>query len=536
MENIMTQNLITALYCRLSRKDENDGESESILNQKKILQDYAKRNNYRNTKFYVDDGYSGMNFNRPAFQELIRDIEEGLVGTVIVKDMSRFGRNYLEVGYYTVIYFEEKNIHFIGINDGVDNMEEENDFTPFRNIVNEWHARDISRKYKAAKKYKAESGKHIGGVPPFGYRTDPNDKQKWLIDEPSAQVVQEIFSLYLQGYGPYQIADILNKREVKSPILRRIELGYRYRLDKYDHPEKWIATPIRLMLSNQEYTGCTISFRTKKKSYKDKVQVRQPREDWLVFENTQEPIIDQDTFDRAQGIMQQARSRAAVHNEDRGVFYNKLYCADCGKRMYLIRCKGKLFYFNCSSLVRGKADDKCESHYVPLRAVEKIVLNDIRRVVSAAECDRAEFIGMLQGQKEIISKNEMRAIEKEFNKVRNKAKELDGVIELLFEDRVSGKITEERFDKLLAKYEEEQAEYEDRVAELESVIGCESEKHDDIEKFMSIVDKYTDIQELTQEIVDEFIDRIIVHKGEKWKDGTRQVLEIVYNCVGAIPK
>lgn len=335
---------ITALYSCLSRDDENEGDSNSIVNQKQILVEYAKWHGFHNCRFYVDDGYSGTNFERPDFQRMLKDIESGQVNTVIVKDMSRFGRNFIMVGYYTEIMFPNAKVRFIAVNDSVDSAcDADNEFTPFRNIINEWYARDTSKKVRAVLRAKGTSGKHLSAVPPYGYRKDENDRTKWVVDEEAAEVVKEIYRLFVEGHGAKEIAKLLTERHVDTPQIHYMKNGLPVR-SKSEYPTIWNPTTVYQILSRYDYTGCTVNFKTRKPSYKSKEQINLPREQWVVFENTQEAIIDKDTFELVQRMRDRCRrvkqkettiKTAGQPRKPRNMFVGKAFCADCGGKMNL---------------------------------------------------------------------------------------------------------------------------------------------------------------------------------------------------------
>lgn len=530
---------ITALYSRLSCDDDLQGDSNSIKNQKAMLGKYAQEHGYKNPQFYVDDGYSGTNFNRPDFQRMIKDIEAGKVKTVIVKDMSRFGRDYLKVGYYTEIFFGERNVHFIAINDGVDNNNEyDSDFTPFRNIINEWYAKDTSKKVRAVLKAKGNSGKPLCNCPPYGYYKDPTNKDKLLVDEYGANVVREIYSLCLQGYGPTQIARILTERGIDSPVVWKSKIGVKYSLEKFEAPEIWTTRAVVGILSNPLYLGHTVNFRTSKKSYKSKQIIFRPREDWVVFENTHEAIIDQDTFDTVQRLRESKRRPTRLG--EMSVFSGLLFCADCGKKMYLNRCKEYKRYdkarFVCGTYRKGTAKNRgCTSHSITLDVVEQIVLADLQRVLAMAKTNEKEFVELLQSNYNKEAKRDLTAKSKEFDESERRIKELDRIIQRVYEDNINGKISDERFKKMTQSYEDEQAELTERVKVLRRELEAAKEQSDGTDKFLRLVRKYTEITELTPEIVRTFIEKIIVHEKEKVDGKRRQTVEIIYNCVGAIP-
>lgn len=530
-----TTDKITALYCRLSCDDDLAGDSNSIINQKDMLGKYAREHGFSNPKYYVDDGYSGTNFNRPGFQQMIHDVDAGLVGTVIVKDMSRLGRDYLKVGYYSEVYFGEADVHFIAVNDGVDNtVENDSDFTPFRNIMNEWYAKDTSKKVRAVLRAKGNSGKSLSNCPPFGYYKDATDKDKWLVDEEAANIIREIFALCVKGYGPTQIANILNEKKAITPVLWKKKVGINYKPEKYYKPEIWVAYTVSRILSNPLYLGHTVNFRTKKKSYKSKQVIMMPKESWVVFENTHEPIIDQDTFDTVQRLREGKKRRPSIDGE-MSVFSGLLYCADCGKRMYINRHRNpkEKDCFNCSSYRHDKGR-VCSSHYITVHAVEEIVLYDLQRVFAMAREHESEFVAMLQEKSNRETKRDLSVKTKECAEAEKRIDALDRIIESLYEDKVCGNLTEERFVKMSRKYEQEQAELTAKVKAIKAELNEAKEQSDNLNKFMRLVRKYTDITELTPEIVRSFIEKILVYKGEKGHI-KRQTIEIIYNCIGAIP-
>ncbi len=525
---------ITALYPRLSRDDELQGESNSIKNQKLMLEQYAKTNGYTNTRFYIDDGYSGTNFNRPGFQRMLEDIEAGIVKRVIVKDMSRFGRNYLEVGYYTEVLFPEYDVQFIAIQDGVDseNMSD-NDFTPFRNIMNEWYAKDISKKMKSAIRAKGNSGKHTNPTPPYGYMKDPQDKFKWIIDEEAAAVVREIFGLCMQGYGPSQIARILTDRGIDTPKIHALKMGRKVKIRENEMPDVWSDQTVGLILSYREYLGETVNFKTKKKSFKSKKVVLQPSENWLIFKDTQEPIIDEETFTAVQKIREGKRKLDRLGEPS--PFSGLLYCGDCGHKLYLRRQRNpkQKDYFVCS-VYRKKRKYFCTSHFIRLEDVEKIVLEDLRRVTQFARENKQEFL-------DAVKKRSTRELERlqaknnaDLDKALRRVAEIDSIIQRLYEDNVSGKISDERFEKMAATYEAEQKRLQQTIDVLRKEISVARDEGEAVEKFFRLVNKYTDITEVNAEILRTFIEKIIVYEAEQVDDVKTQKVKIVYNCVGAV--
>lgn len=534
MKTKTAKDSITALYCRLSVDDELNGESNSITHQKEMLEEYAQKNNFYNIKFYVDDGYSGTSFNRPAFKELIKNIDSGIVGTVIVKDMSRLGRDYLKVGYYSEVYFGEAGVHFIAVNDNVDNtIENDSDFTPFRNIMNEWYAKDTSKKVRAVIRAKGMSGKSTCNCPPYGYIKDENGN--WLVEKEAAEIVKRIYRLCIEGYGPMQISKKLNAQEAISPVVWKNKVGWKYKLEKVDHPELWTVSAIRRILSNPIYLGNTVNFRTKKKSYKSHSVVYLPKDEWVIFEDTHEAIIDRDTFDTVQKLREGVRRRVSIDGE-MSIFSGLLYCADCGAKMYLNRHRGsEKDAFNCASY-RKEKERTCTSHYITLHAIEDIVLYDLQRVLGMAKGQETEFVSMLQEKNKKMTKSDLSEKAKECDEAEKRIAVLDRIIQNLYEDKVSGTLSEERFIKLSKNYESEQAELTDKVKFLKEELMAVQKETADINKFMRLIKRYTEITELNAEIVRTFIDKIYVHKGEKAQGGHRQTIEIIYNCVGAIPE
>ena len=529
-----TEEQWTALYCRLSCDDDLQGDSNSIRNQKMLLKQYADEHKLRNVRFYVDDGYSGSNFDRPDFQRMIRDIDEGKVSTVIVKDMSRFGRDHILVGYYTKYYFAEADVRFIAVYDQVDSeTNPDDDITPFKNILNEMYAKDCSKKIKAVMKAKGNAGKHLATHPPLGYKKDPNDKEKWVIDERGAKTVREIFSLCMNGYGPTQIARILTERKIDTPVVYFHKHGLPTPAKLREDSEIWDQKSVARILENVEYTGCTVNFKTYKKSYKSKKRIKHPQEDCLTFENTQEVIIDRQTFDSVQKIRQCKRrpSRMGEMSSLSGM----VYCADCGKRMYLCRCTTmkQAEYFNCSTY-RKKKKNLCTSHQITVKAVETLLLDDLKRTLRFAQSQKEEFLRMLEENSEVKTKQEIKENLRELSAAEERIKALDKIIQSLYEDKVAGILSEERYLKLSDTYETEQADLTEKAQMLKAEIEKDKKEKDEILDFLCLVEKYSSIEELTPEIIRSFVDRIIVHEKRKENGHYRQEIEIVYNFIGAV--
>lgn len=524
---------ITALYCRLSRDDELSGDSNSIVHQKEILSAYAEKHGFGNTRFYVDDGYSGTNFNRPDFQRMMDDVNGGIIGTIIVKDMSRFGRDYIMVGYYTEIMLPQMDIRFIAVNDNVDSENQaDNDFTPFRNIINEWYAKDTSKKIRSVLKAKGNSGKHLSVIPPFGYMKDPNDKDKWIIDEEAAQIVRKIFRMYLDGNNMGSIARKLTEEGVETPKLYAENRGIKhYKAATY--PEIWSRISVEYILSNYEYTGSTVNFKTKRKSFKNKKQWIQSKEDWAVFEGTQEAIIDKETFETVQKM--RGTKRAYTKFNEVNIFSGLLYCADCGGRMTIRRRKEdrRKDAFICSTY-RKKKKNLCTEHAIKVSALEQIVLQDIRKVCAYVKRYEREFVEEFRKCSVKESAKLQSVAKSELNKAESRLSEIEKIIVKLYEEKVCGTMPEERFELLAKNYEIEQAELKQKTEALKASLAAKEERDGSLEKFVSLVRSYTEVQNLTPEILNSFIDKIYIGKPERI-DGQRvQEVKIIYKLVGAV--
>lgn len=531
---------ITALYCRLSRDDDLSGDSNSIVHQKEILGEYARRYGFLNAVYYVDDGYSGTNFNRPDFQRMLKDIESGLVGVVIVKDMSRFGRNYIMVGYYTEMLFQQAGIRFIAVNDGVDSERDSDEFTPFRNIINEWYARDTSKKVKAVLRAKGKSGKHLSGVPPYGYVKDPNDKTKWIIDEEAASAVKEIYNLFVGGKGIAKIAQILTERKVDTPTVHFRKHGLPVR-SRSDYSEVWNTGTILRILGQQMYTGCTVNFKTAKKSYKTKEQELLPREQWEIFDDTQEAIIDKETFAIVQK-MRECKRRPRLPNKRENMFAGLLFCADCKNKMYFHShvLTDTSEGFVCASFKKRKC---CSTHHITLKAITQVVLNDLQRVCSCVKEREQEFVQAYRD--DMVKKNNRLTgmSQSELKRIESRCAEIDKIICRLYEDNVRARITDERFDILSKGYETEKAELKIKSGKLREILQTNARDEENLGKFKKLVKRYTEITELNTEILNAFVDKIYVgevikteipskRKRKQFKR-TREI-RIIYKFVGAI--
>ena len=522
---------ITALYCRLSRDDELTGESNSITNQKSILGKYAKNNNFQNIKFFVDDGYSGTTFTRPAFMEMMELAESRKIGTIIVKDHSRLGRNRLVVGQLLEEDFVRLNIRYIAIMDNIDSSKGLNDFLPIQDWFNEMHAKNTSQKVRAVLKNKGESGISLANNVPYGYKKDENDKTKWLVDETSAKVVKEIFNLFIQGHGTFEIARILRERKVLTPSEYNASIS-RNSINQ-DYQYKWCGTTVAGILDRQEYIGDTVNFKSTTRSYKDKTRVNLPKEDRKIFKNTHEPIIDEYTWNIAKQLRNNRKKRAK--SGKKSIFSGLLFCNDCGKKMYfqspVVDLKAKDHY-RCSSYKHDTS--ACTSHYISDDALQIIVLDNIQRVVSYMKDYEDLFI------KEQLAKSTQDEIKKiskskkELEKAKNRIIEIDNLFMHIYEDNVSGKISDDRFRNLSFNYDKEQKELKTKIEQLSKDIENTEKKDTDITQFISNVKKYTEIAELSPEILNELIEKIVIHQQEKNNGKKVQEIDIYYRGVGII--
>ena len=524
---------VTALYARLSKDDDLVGDSNSIVHQKEILAKYAKEHGFTNIEFYVDDGFSGTNFNRPDFQRMMADAEEGKISTVIVKDMSRFGRDYIMVGYYTEIYFSNLDIRFIAINDNVDsNIQTENDLTPFKNVFNEWYARDTSKKIRAVFKAKGNSGKHLSTNPPFGYKKDPDDKDKWIIDDEAATTVRRIFQMYVEGYRISEIGHKLTEEKVETPILYYMNRGIKTNA-RSEYPEIWDLMSIKYILSQTAYAGHTVNFQTAVKSYKTKKQIRLPKEDWIIYRNTQEPIIDEKTFETVQQMRKVKRARTKYNEPN--MFSGLLYCADCGNHLTIQRVarNRKMDNFSCATY-RKKKKGLCSCHRILVSDLETIVKEDLQKVCEYVLFHEKEFTDeYLSGSKRETEKFQSKT-KSEIKRLSDRQEEIGKIIRKLYEDNVSGRITDERFDFLAKSYEDEGNDLKQKILELQNAFAASVQDEEKLSKFLKVVKSYTKIEELTPEILNSFIEKIYIGETEKYEGRKMQEVEIIYKFVGAI--
>ncbi len=523
-DNNVDQQKITILYCRLSNEDLVDGESNSIANQRSILSSYAASHGFTNTKVLVDDGYTGTNFNRPGVQEGLALVEQGLVGTWIVKDMSRFGRDYLQVGRFTEIVFPSYDVRFIAVNDAVDSAKGDNDFTVIRNVFNDFYAKDTSKKVRAVMKAKGTSGKHLGG-PPYGYRADPQDKNHWILDEDAAPVVKRIFDLTIAGVGPSRIARILEADEVLT-----VKALYAQQKGKPlpERPCHWIEQSVVNILERMEYTGCTCNFKTYSKSYKLKKRIPNALEDMFILPDTQEAIVPKEQWDRVQELRQHKRRMTKA--ERQGLFSGLVVCADCGSKLHFATCKnfeGRQDHYVCAKYKSGRGT--CSAHYIREDVLRDVVLERIRAVTEYIRADVEGFQeDWLMCRREEQEKS-IREDKRRLEKAKKRLADIDKLITRIYEDMVLGNLSQERYQKMLEGYEAEQAALNNEVIGLEDWVATREEMEDNVDQFLALLEKYVDIPELTPTIVNEFIKQIIVYAPDKSSGKRTQKVKIVFN-------
>lgn len=525
---------ITALYERLSRDDELQGESNSIINQKKILEEYASKNNLSNIIHFTDDGISGTQFDRPGFMAMMNGVNQGNIGCIIVKDMSRLGRDYLKVGQCMEI-LRQKGVRLIAINDNVDSFYREDDFTPFRNIMNEWYARDTSRKIQSTFRSKGESGKHTASTPPYGYIKDEKDKNKWIVDEKAAEIVRRIFNLTMQGNGPYRIAKILESEKVDIPAYHQQKLGYGlYQSKSFEHPYRWCSSTIASILKKQEYLGHTVNFKTRK-HFKDKKSKYVSEDNWLIFENTHEPIIDQETFDNVQRI----RGNVKRYPDGWGEYHpltGLMYCADCGSKMYVHRTSNykSIPYYNCSAYTKVPCGTLCASaHRIKAEAVLNLIQETLKDIKKYLDEDNEAFICSIQNEMEEKEKIEIEKKKVRLTESQNRLRELERLMCRIYEDMILNKIPNSRYEILNNQYETEQITLSKEIKDLEQQVSRYEKETDRARKFISLISRYENFDELTTTMINEFVEKIIVHERDrKGSQTSKQKIEIYFNFIG----
>ena len=528
---------ITALYCRLSRDDGTESESNSIGNQKKLLSQKAKEMGLTDTKYYVDDGYTGTNFNRPGFQQLIDDIEIGLVSAVMVKDLSRLGRDYVSVGNYTDSYFPEHNIRFIAVNDAIDSNEGESEIAPFKNILNEMYARDISKKIRSSHRLRGSMGEPLS-QPPYGYMKSPENKKKWIIDPEAATVVKSIFKMCLDGKGNETIARKLQENKVLIPMAYWRSKGLNRGGKKTQtNPYKWCKTTVQKILSQQEYCGDIINFKTYSKSFKNKTRYENSKENWAVFKDVNEPIIDRETFETVQKFISKTKRRAPKkENGERSIFNGLIYCGDCHSKMryHTSTSNKEIHYFTCSDNkvdYRGKCPGR---HYVRADALEEVVKLELRRLVEMLKIDESYFAQLLLRKNDEEREKDKKFLESELQKAIARSNTVSQLYEKLYEDNVIGKVSDEWFVELSHKYEKERMDLKAKIADTRHKIEELKNNNSEYRKFISAIRRFMQMDNLTSPLLRELIDHIDVFETEGTGKSRKQRIVIYYRFIGYI--
>lgn len=528
---------ITALYCRLSRDDGTESESNSIGNQKKLLSQKAKEMGLTDTKYYVDDGYTGTNFNRPGFQQLIDDIEIGLVSAVMVKDLSRLGRDYVSVGNYTDSYFPEHNIRFIAVNDAIDSDEGESEIAPFKNILNEMYARDISKKIRSSHRLRGSMGEPLS-QPPYGYMKSSENKKKWIIDPEAATVVKSIFKMCLDGKGNETIARELQENKVLIPMAYWRSKGLNRGGKKTQtNPYKWCKTTIQKILSQQEYCGDIINFKTYSKSFKNKTRYENSKENWAVFKDVNEPIIDRETFETVQKFISKTKRRAPKkENGERSIFSGLIYCGDCHSKMryHTSTSNKEIHYFTCSDNkvdYRGNCPGR---HYVRADALEEVVKLELRRLVEMLEIEESYFAQLLLRKNDEEREKDKKFLETELQKAIARSGTVSQLYEKLYEDNVIGKVSDEWFVELSHKYEKERMDLKAKIADTRHKIEELKNTNSEYEKFISAIRRFIQMDNLTSPLLRELIDRIDIFETEGTGKSRTQRIVIYYRFIGYI--
>ena len=530
--NKKSRDVTAFLYERLSRDDNMDGESYSIGNQKKLLTKVAKEKGYTNLVHFFDDGISGVTMDRPGFADMIQQLEQGKAAAVFVKDLSRLGRNYIEVGRLTEEFFPNHDIRLVAVSDNIDTDEGENELAPIRNLFNEWYARDISKKRRISNKIKGNAGEPMG-QPPYGYIKDPENPKRWIVDEEAARVVRRIYRMTLEGVGTEQIAAKLEEDGILTPRAYWLSKGINRPGKVKDlPPTHWNSSSVIKMLSVQEYCGDILNFKTYSKSYKNKKRLENDRENWAIFKDVHEPIIERAVFEQVQQKRGKMRKRQAKDGE-RSMFSGLLVCADCGSNLHFHFNQGnpEIKYFNCSNY-KGNRGTCGSTHYVRVDFLEQVVLGEIRRLTKYAGLYEDDFLKEVIGHSRQAEETERRLKEKELKSLLARDDELDGLFERIYEDNVSGKLSDDRFAKMSRRYEEEQKELSEKIKKLRSEIEKQSSRATSTDMFVSIVRKYTRARKLTPRMLNELVEKIEVYNAERIDGEWVQRLRIHYNCVG----
>ena len=532
--NRKSRDVTAFLYERLSRDDNLEGESYSIGNQKKLLTKVAKEKGYTNLVHFLDDGISGVTMDRPGFNDMMEQLAAGKAAAVFVKDLSRLGRNYIEVGRLTEEFFPEHDIRLVAVSDNIDTAEGENELAPIRNLFNEWYARDISKKRRISNKIKGNAGEPMG-PPPYGYKKDPDNPKRWIVDEEAAQVVRRVFRMTLDGYGTEQIATIFSEEKILTPIAYWREKGVnRPGKSKLRGPYMWNSSTVTHILSLQEYCGDILNFKTYSKSYKNKKRLANDRENWVIFQDVHEAIIERAVFEQVQQKRGKIRKRR-THEGERNMFSGLLVCADCGHNLHFHFNQGNpdIKYFNCSNY-KGNRGTCTSTHYVRVDFLEQVVLGEIRRLTKFASQFEDEFVKAVIGHSQQAEATDRKLKEKELKALQARDEELDGLFERIYEDNVSGKLSDDRFARMSRRYEEEQKELAEKIKALRAEIDKQSSQSMTTDMFISLVRKYTRARKLTPRMLNELIEKIEVFNAEKIDGVWEQRLRIHYNCVGVI--
>lgn len=536
---------ITVVYCRLSQDDGLDGDSNSIINQKNILFEVVIREKLPNPVLFVDDGFSGTNFDRPAISEALRLVENGQVSNFIVKDLSRLGRSYIKVGQLTEITFPSFDVRFIALNDGIDSNkpnETNSIFLPIKSLMDEMYAADTSKKIRAVIQAKARAGERVTVNPPYGYMKDPDNPKNWIIDPVASKVVKRIFQEAKSGKSANEIGKLLETEHIEKPDAYRIKNGRKplsgVKNSNYS-PYYWSREIITRLLGREEYLGHTVNLRKRSKSYKDKRQINNPKEDWLIFKNTHEAIIDQETFDIVQKMRSHKRSNQRYKNRlgHENLFAGLVFCGTCGRKHYFCPFESKTGlnhdHYKCSGYRRPI--DGCENpHYIQKSALIEIVSDKLRQTISEAQLDRENFLKKLEQQSQAQFSKDNKRQRQQLQKDEHRSKEIDRIIQQLYEDNLLGKISDERFMKLSQTYEEEQKQLQTSISDLTEKLARQQEDSLNISKFMARISKYTQVSELTVEMVNELIDKIVIHKPTGTKRNRIIQIDIYYNFIGKL--
>ena len=533
-KNQNTDQGMTALYCHLSRDDGTEGDSNSISNQKKMLKKYAKEHGFANTRYYLDDGYTGTNFNRPGFQKMIEDVEMGYIKTIIVKDMSRFGRDYLTVGYYTDTYLPDLGVRFIAINDCVDSADGENELAPFRNVMNEMYARDISRKVRSAHRIRGNSGEPLA-QPPYGYLKSPENKKRWIVDPDAAAVVRHIFQMALEGKGNDTIARILHEEKVLNPMAYWNSKGLkRGGKQSQKDPYKWVMTSVEKILKQQEYCGDIINFKTYSKSFKNKRRLENDRENWVIFKNVHEPIIEREIFEQVQKLISHTKRRAPKkENGEKNMFSEMLYCADCGKKLWYHTntINKEIHFFSCSNYKKDYRGSCPTRHYIRADAIEQVVLLELRKMAGFLQDEEDAFIDLLTEKSNRDVLFETKRLQREIRRASERCETVSKLHEKLYEDNACGKVSDDWYMEQAHRYEVERMELKAKIAAAQEELKKQESMQIGRENFVGAIRKFMEMQTLTPVLLRELIDRIEVHETEGVGKNRTQRIVIHYRFI-----